>query len=181
MSTEGKTMEYTLIRSKRKTLALEITPDLGILVRAPLRCSKKDIERIVREHEDWILSHIEKQRERKLAYHEPTAEERLALINRAKLELPQKVAHYAEIMGLTPNGITITNAEKRYGSCSPKNCICFAWRLMQYPDAAIDYVVVHELAHIVHRNHGPDFYALIATVFPDYKQRRGLLKVEYTQ
>ncbi|MEG0940634.1 MAG: YgjP-like metallopeptidase domain-containing protein, partial [Oscillospiraceae bacterium] len=97
-------MEYTLIRSKRKTLALEITPDLGILVRAPLRCSKKDIERIVREHEDWILSHIEKQRERKLAYHEPTAEERLALINRAKLELPQKVAHYAEIMGLTPNG-----------------------------------------------------------------------------
>ena len=47
---------------------------------------------------------------------------------------------------------------------------------MQYPEEAIDYVVVHELAHLVHRNHGPEFHALVAAILPDHKQRRALLK-----
>ena len=76
----------------------------------------------------------------------------------------------------TESGITITAARTRFGSCSPKNRLCFSWRLMAYPEEAIDYVVVHELAHLVHRNHGPEFYALVASILPDHKQRRALLK-----
>ena len=79
-------------------------------------------------------------------------------------------------MGLTYTGITITGAKTRYGSCSPKNRLCFSWRLMAYPESAIDYVVVHELAHIVHRNHGPEFHKLVESVLPDHKERRALLK-----
>ena len=56
-------------------------------------------------------------------------------------------------MGLTPAAVTITGARKRFGSCSASNRICYSWRLMQYPEAAVDYVVVHELAHIVHKDH----------------------------
>ena len=79
-------------------------------------------------------------------------------------------------MGLNPTGIKITSAEKRFGSCNGKNSICYSWRLMQYPAEAIDYVVVHELAHIKHKNHGKEFYRLIENFLPDYKNREKLLK-----
>jgi predicted metal-dependent hydrolase len=79
-------------------------------------------------------------------------------------------------MGLRPAGVKITSAAKRFGSCSAKNSLCFSWRLMRYPEAAIDYVIVHELAHIRHKNHGRDFYTLIGAVLPDYRERKKLLK-----
>ena len=84
--------------------------------------------------------------------------------------------YYGRLMGLMPTGLTITDARKRFGSCSGKNRISFAWRLMRCPEKAIDYVVVHELAHIRHKNHGAAFYQLIASVLPDYKERIKLLK-----
>ena len=86
------------------------------------------------------------------------------------------MAKYSEIMGLYPTGITITGAERRFGSCSGKNRICFSWRLMRYPEEAIDYVVVHELAHIRHKDHSKAFYACIEQVLPDWRERRKLLK-----
>ena len=79
-------------------------------------------------------------------------------------------------MGLHPTGLRITSARTRFGSCSAKNSICFSWRLMQYPDAAVDYVVVHELAHIREKNHGRAFYALVEQFLPDWRERRALLK-----
>lgn len=168
--------QYTLIRSKRRTLSMEITSDLTVLVRAPLRCGKGEIDRFVQRHEDWIEYHMEKQRQRLAAHPEPTEEEKRAMIERAKRELPERVAHYAAIMGVEPTGVTITGARKRFGSCSGKNRLCFTWRLMAYPDEAIDSVVVHELAHIVHKNHGRDFYALVRSVLPDYDRRKRLLE-----
>ena len=79
-------------------------------------------------------------------------------------------------MGVTPTGIKITTARKRYGSCSGKNSLCFSCFLMNYPEEAIDLVVVHELCHIKVRNHGPDFYALLERYLPDHKERKKLLK-----
>lgn len=167
---------YTLIRSSRRTLSLEITRELAVLVRAPTRCPKGEIDRFVERHQDWIAARLEQQRQRLAAHPEPTEEERQALIDRARRELPERVAHYAAIMGVQPSGITITGARTRYGSCSGKNRLCFTWRLMAYPDEAIDSVVVHELAHIVHKNHGRDFYALVKSVLPDYDRRKKLLE-----
>ena len=80
-------------------------------------------------------------------------------------------------MGLKPSSVKITSAEKRFGSCSSKNGLCFSWRLLAYPTAAVEYVVVHELAHIKHHNHSPAFYALIEKYMPDYKERQKLLKI----
>lgn len=167
---------YTLIRSGRRTLSVEVTREGQVVVRAPVRCGDAAVKSFVEKHQDWIEKHVEKQRLRFAAYHEPTEEEKQAFMERAKRELPRRVACYAAIMGVEPTGITITGAQKRFGSCSGKNRICFSWRLMGYPDEAIDYVVVHELAHIVHKNHGQAFYALIESVLPDYRQRMKLLK-----
>lgn len=168
--------EYRVLRSNRNTLSLEITQDLSVLVRAPHQVSQSQIHSFVARHQDWIAAHRERCRQWQERHPEPTEEERRRYIERAKEILPPKVAYYGEQMGLTPTGLTITDARKRFGSCSGKNRISFAWRLMAYSEEAIDYVVVHELAHIRHKNHGAEFYALIASVLPDYKERIKLLR-----
>ena len=168
--------EYTLIRSDRKTLALEVSREGVVIVRAPNRARARDIELFLAAHEEWLEKALARQSERREKYPEPTAEEKNELIARAKAVLPDKVEKYAAIMGVMPTGVRITGAEKRFGSCSGKNSLCFSWRLMRYPEAAIDYVVVHELAHIRHKNHGKQFYGFIESVMPDYKEREKLLR-----
>ena len=167
---------YQVLRSARKTLSLEITRDGHLVVRAPLRTTQRQIDEFIANHEAWITSGLEKQRLRREARPEPSDQEREALVRLAMERLPGRVAHYAAIMGLYPAGITITGARTRFGSCSGKNRICFSWRLMQYPEEAVDYVVVHELAHIRHKNHSPAFYACVEQVLPDWRERRQMLK-----
>ena len=154
-------IEYELVRSKRKTLAVQVTREGRVIVRAPLRLAKYRIERFVAEHTDWIVRALADQQSRRAAHPEPDEAKQAELIRRAKIELPPKVQHYAKLMNLYPTGLKITSARTRFGSCSGKNSICFSWRLMDYPEPAIDYVVVHELAHIAHKNHGPQFWALL--------------------
>ena len=170
------TYNYEIIRSNRRTLALEITENAELLIRAPRRCSSAYIQAFVEKKQVWVETHMEKQLLRAQARPQASEEECLDLMKRAKSELPPLVEHYAVLMGLTPKGIKITSAKKRFGSCNSKNSLCFSYRLMQYPQAAIEYVVVHELAHISHKNHGADFYALVKSVLPDYKARDKLLK-----
>lgn len=168
--------EYVLIRSGRKTLAMEVARDGRVVVRAPFRLSQKRIDAFVTEHEAWIHKHLEVQRKRRENHPEPTDEQRDELIRLAKEILPGKVERFGAAMGLHPTGITITGAQKRFGSCSAKNRICFSWRLMMYPEEAVDYVVVHELAHIRHRDHSRAFYACVEEILPDWRERRAMLK-----
>ena len=166
---------YELIRSDRKTLGLQVK-DGRVIVRAPRRATVQLIERFVREHEAWIENALSRQAAKKAAHPEPTAAERAEYIRLAKEMLPRRTAFWSERMGLTPTQIRITSAQRRFGSCSSQGHICYSWRLMQYPPEAIDYVIVHELAHLKHMNHSPAFYALVAKYLPDHKARRALLK-----
>lgn len=134
------------------------------------------IDKFVAEHEAWIRAASARQARRQAAHPEPTEAERNAMIARAKEIIPPKVAHYAALMGVRPTRITITSARTRFGSCSGKNALSFSWRLMGYPEAAIDYVVVHELAHIRYKDHSRAFYGFIESVLPDYRDRIKLLK-----
>ena len=168
--------DYTIIRSRRRTVALEITRDGRALVRAPLRMPVRDIEAFVAAHEKWLADHLAaRQAWLAAAPPPPTPEEIAALKQRAREVLPPKVAWYSEKMGLFPTAVKITAARTRYGSCSGKNSLCFSCFLMNAPEPAIDLVVVHELCHIRHKNHGPEFYALLASVLPDHRQRKKLL------
>lgn len=169
-------MNYTLVRSNRKTLCVSITPAGEVVVRAPQRLAKREIDRFVAAHAEWIAEHMEKARLRAEKYPEPDEAERAALIERAKAVLPPLVEKHARSMGVSPAGLKITGARRRFGSCSGKNSLCFSLYLMRYPMEAIEYVVVHELAHILEKNHGPAFYAVVAEEMPDYKARAALLK-----
>lgn len=168
-------MDYSVKRSSRKTLGLEITKDCRVLVRAPYGISDREIQEFVEKFGDWINKKLILQKER--------AEKSLAadmrkdeLVRKARLCLPPLVEKYSAVMGLTPSSVKITSAKTRFGSCSGKNAICFSWRLMAYPQAAVEYVVVHELAHIAHHNHSKAFYNTVKKYMPDYKERQKLLK-----
>lgn len=169
-------MPYRIVRSRRRTMALELSRDGELIVRLPLGVSDREAERFVREHADWIARAAARQEQRRRAHPEPSPEEAEALRKRAREILPGKVANYAAVMGVEPTGIRITSARTRFGSCSAKNSLSFSWRLMDYPEEAIDYVVVHELAHIRHHNHSKAFYAFIERFLPDYRQRAALLR-----
>ena len=173
-------IEYTLIRSSRRTLGLEITRDCRVVVRAPLRCAQREIDRFVDSRRHWIADKLALQQRRAdaRAAMEPTPEQEREYRRRAAEILPQRVAHYAPLMGVTPTGVKITSARTRFGSCSGKNSLCFSWRLMLYPAEAVDYVVVHELAHIRHHNHSRDFWAFVESAMPDYRVRQLLLKLD---
>ena len=167
---------YEIIRSRRRTVALEVTREGKVLVRAPLRMPQTEIDRFVAAHAAWLEKAQARVAARQAAHPPLTEEQREALRQTAKALLPQRVAHYAAVMGVTPASVRITSAKTRFGSCSGKNGLCFSLYLMQYPQEAIDYVVVHELAHIRHHDHSPAFYAEVAKVLPDYKARMKLLK-----
>lgn len=169
-------MEYTLIRSDRKTLGVEVKRDGTVIVRAPRRLPQREINRFLAERMDWIQNAQIRQQNRAEAHPEPTEQEKKAYIRKAKEILPGKVAYWSKRMSLYPTKIRITGAKTRFGSCSSQGHICFSWRLMQYPDAAIDYVVVHELSHLRHMNHSKAFYALVERYLPDWRARKALLK-----
>ena len=104
------------------------------------------------------------------------APEAEALRKKAEEIIPQRVEHYAKIMGVEPKSVRITAAQKRFGSCSSRGTLCFSLNLMQYPSEAIDYVVVHELAHLIELNHSKKFWSVVEKYMPDYKKRRTMLK-----
>ena len=168
-------MEIEYIKSNRKTLALEITKDLRVVVRMPRTFSMKRAERFVAEHTDWIERHYQRQQMRveKYALDDEQLKE---LRRRAKEIIPKRVAYYAALTGLKPTAVRITSAKTRFGSCSGKNSLNFSIFLMLYSEGAIDYVVLHELCHIAHKNHSKQFYDLIGRYMPEYRTYMAELK-----
>jgi len=90
----------------------------------------------------------------------------------------QRVGHFAPILGVDVPVIRLSNARTRWGTCHPHGRVHLNWRLIQMPPALIDYVVVHELAHLHEPNHSPRFWHRVETVLPDHKQRRRALRCE---
>lgn len=167
-----------MVRSVRRTVTIEINDALEIILRTPLHFSDQQAQRIMQSYECWIEKHLQRKAEQlKNSKIVNLSQEETETLKQAALRyIPERTAYFSGIMGLQPAGVKITAAKKRFGSCSGKNSLCFSLYLMAYPKEAIDYVVVHELAHIVYKNHGKAFYALIETYLPDYQQRRKLLK-----
>ena len=176
-------MEVTVIRSDRKTIAIQVNPDLTVTVRAPRRMSDRDIRLFVQEKEPWIRKHVEQLRQRNEQYDsqglEPlTYAELHALADQALAYIPGRVAYFAEKMGITYGQITIRNQKTRWGSCSSKGNLNFNCYLMLAPQEVLEYVVVHELAHRREMNHSKAFWKIVEQYKPNYKWSKRWLKEE---
>jgi len=208
-----------IIRTKRKTIALQITDDSTLVVRAPFDVSEKIIENVVLKHRDWIerkkneiLSRDPKFLEKEFVngegflylgkYYKLTvvgdqremltfnggfflSKEYLQIardlfINwyrkKAYEKISERVEWYAKKRGFRYNKINITNAQKRWGSCSPNGNLNFSWRLIMAPLPVIDYVVVHELVHLEEKNHTKSFWDKVKMLMPDYEKHKRWLK-----
>lgn len=169
-------VEYKVERRKgRKNLVLTVDMDGNCIVKAPWRCTNDRIERFVKKEENWIIA---KQKEKsELPRYRLTEEKIEELRAKAKAIVPAKIYYYCMVMGIeVPDKIAITSAKKRWGSCSANRHIRISLYLMLYPEEAIDYVIVHEIAHLKELNHSKAFWAIVESVLPDYKERKALLK-----
>ncbi|UCG35277.1 MAG: M48 family metallopeptidase [Candidatus Omnitrophota bacterium] len=207
-----------IIRSRRRTLALQITPDARLIVRAPKRASLDYIKKTVFKKRLWIKEKqkIMQKRCQDIVVREfKEGEEFLYLGNQYRLsvvegarplsfddgfklsdiyrnkakelfadwykkkafeKISERVQWYAALFGLSHKSIKITDAQKRWGSCSVEDKLCFSWRLIMAPLGVIDYVVVHELAHLKVKNHSKKFWTQVEVMMPDYKQHLKWLK-----
>lgn len=169
--------EYKVIRSSRKTLAIEINPKEGVIVRAPFGVSDGYIRRTVEQKREWIESHMQKLHERTGASaRKLTSEEIAKLYQKAAEYLPVRTKELSRHAGLYPKSVKITSAKKRFGSCGADNGICYSLFLMRYPEQFIDYVIYHELCHIRYKNHGPKFHALLESFVPGHRRVKELAK-----
>lgn len=168
-------ISYEIIRSSRKTLSLQITPAGAVIVRCPRRYPVREVEKFVESKRDWIEKHLQKIENREIlpAFTEAQLRD---LADRAAKTLPERVRHFAPLVGVSYGRITIRSQRTRWGSCSSKGNLNFNCLLLLCPEAVQDYVVVHELCHRRELNHSPKFWAEVERICPDYKTHRKWLK-----
>lgn len=176
-------MEYQLIRSSRKTLALEVRAG-ELIVRAPYKMKQTEIDRFIREKQSWIEKHLEMSREREKQKEKVaplTGDELRQLADSALAYIPGRVRYYADLLHVQPARITIRNQRTRWGSCSSGGSLNFNCILMLTPPEVIDSVVVHELCHLIEMNHSERFYRLVYSVYPEYDRWHNWLKQHQTE
>ncbi len=172
-------MQVEIIRSRRKTLGIQVVPPGKVILRAPLTMPREEILRAVDRQQAWIESHLEKVRQREAEKQQAGRlgpEELEVLAEQAVKELPPRLRELAKQVGVTYGRVTIRNQKTRWGSCSTKGNLNFNCLLMLCPERVVNYVMVHELCHRKEMNHSPRFWAEVERVIPDYREARAWLR-----
>ena len=163
-------MEFEVIRSNRKSMAVEIKLN-KLIIRAPMQVSNEEINSFMLKNKAWIEQHLANaaaQQQVVASVKKLTVDEIRQLADKALEAIPERVKHYAPLVGVTYGRITIRNQRSKWGSCSNKGNLNFNCLLMLTPPEVIDSVVVHELCHRKEMNHSDKFYSEVLRVFPDY-------------
>lgn len=160
-----------VIKTFRKTLALQIK-DGELIVRAPVFVLNSTIQKFVLKHESWIQKKLNQTKN----YKKITDSEKRELICKAKKYIPERVKFLASEHWFCYNRISITSAQKRWWSCSSNRNLNFSYRLILTPKDVIDYVIIHELAHLKYMNHSKQFWKLVENMMPSYKDKEKYLK-----
>ncbi len=180
---EGTQISCELVRSGRKTVALEVSRDGVVRLRIPYQYPEKMALEFLERKRPWLFQAVEKvnqhqkkRKEAQAACPEITEAEEQAYRRQAKAILTQKADVYAKKLGVTYEKLTVKDQKTRWGSCSAKGNLNFNWRIVLAPEPVTDYVVIHELAHRIHMNHSAAFYQTIEAIMPDYRRQEQWLK-----
>ncbi len=179
---ENEEINIEIIRSNRRTMAIEIRPDGKTLARVPKRTFDYKIKQFLSEHEAWILrKHDQVMKRLQLrqnnTYSIPSWDSLSAQDKKhAKEKIVARVEYFASLMDIDYGNISMKNQKSRWGSCSSKGNLNFNYRLAYLPDELLDYVVVHELSHRLHMNHSKDFWSVVQRYDADYKLHHKILR-----
>lgn len=180
IKTENETLCIPIIRSKRKTLALQVTGNSDVIVRAPQQITRREAELFVQKNAEWIKRtrremelRCERQKEMAEEYRIPDYTSLTPMEkNKIRRHIMERLKLYAPQMGVKFARVTVRDQKTRWGSCSSKGNLNFNYRLHYLPQELMDYVVVHELAHRIHMNHSREFWEVVAAFDADYKEHR---------
>ncbi len=168
-------MNYQVIRSNRKTIAIQITPQGEVLVRCPRRMSARAVQAFVESKTPWIEKHLSALANQ--PFPPPLSEQTMGELRRQAAErLPRRAAYFAPLVGVDYGKITIRTQRSRWGSCSGRGNLSFNCLLALTPEKVQDYVVVHELCHRLEMNHSKAFWSQVERVMPDYREPKAWLK-----
>ncbi len=190
---EGQTLSYSILTNKRlKHLSIHIHPKRGVIVKNP-GFSQEKVHALVKGKAHWIASKLTVMENR--LWLKPLFEEEgktlylgeaiLLHVNqnpeqfykeKTPLHVNELVKKWAFIMGVTPKSITFRKTKRRWGSCSHKAELSFTLSLAQLPCEVMEYIVIHELAHILHPHHQRAFWACVAEYMPEYKIQEMAIK-----
>lgn len=164
-------------RSRRKSLAIEVASADRVIVRAPVTMGRHTIDRFLADRTEWIDRARKRWSDRAMASGPaPTEHELRAMRSEAMTDLTGRVRRWSPVVGASPTRIQIRNQRTRWGSCSTTGTLSLNLQLMRLPEWVRDYVVVHELAHLAHPNHGSEFWALVACAYPRFREARAHLR-----
>ncbi|ELC8442353.1 M48 family metallopeptidase [Clostridium perfringens] len=222
---QDKYVEFELIRSKRRTMSIEVLAEGEVKVRAPISIPKESILKYVKTKGKWI---VEKQENAKIISSKKIKREfvdgesfmylgeeyllkirynqflkgvsvsligeklvvDIAKYDREKIKkaielwyrevglkiIKERVDYYSKFYPLKPRSIRVKEQKRRWGSCTYYNDLLFNWRCIMAPIEVLDYIVVHEMTHMIHKNHSKNYWEAVAKVMPDYKEKNNWLK-----
>lgn len=176
---ESISVPVQLIRSGRKTIGVKVDQKGVVIAQAPYLAKEADILAFLSQHADRIEQYVQRSRiaaEQAEDAGRFSAAELEHMAQQAVQVIPQRVAYYARLLGVTYGRITIRNQKSRWGSCSSKGNLNFNCLLMAAPAEVLDSVVAHELCHRKHMDHSKAFYAELYKLFPDYDRCSRWLK-----
>ena len=171
--------EITVIRSKRKSLSVEVRSDCSVVVRAPKWVSKREIDSFIEERTDWIeetLSKMQKRIDESPVLDKYSDREIEKMTREAKEKIPPLVKELASKMGVPYGRVTVRCQKTLWGSCTAKGNLNFNCLLTLLPEPVMEYVIIHELCHLTEMNHSPAFWRQVEKYCPDYKFLRDFLK-----
>ncbi|GAA9839638.1 M48 family metallopeptidase [Helicobacter pylori] len=190
----------TIQKSKKiKTLSLNITPSLEVILKMPDSCSQNRAHAFLKEQKAWLQKTLSAMQEKYSLLHSQTYQNKILVFDEEKnandytltelkkilkTYLEQQLPLSAQKMQTSYTHFSVRNNAKVLGSCSYHNRLSFALLLVCAPKEAIDYVIIHELAHTIHKNHSKNFWRCVEIFCPNYRALRERLKqrvVFYTQ
>ena len=166
---------YTIRYSRRRSISIRILPTKEIVVWAPYHTPNIIIDTFVTSKTSWINKHLKKLSELPIPKSFTSTREQR---EKALIQILPRIEYYAEIMNLSNNygTIKITSSQSKRGSCSSIGNLMFHRRLAELPLFVLDYVIVHELAHLIHFNHSKEFRSLVEDYYPKHKETKKWLK-----
>ena len=169
---EGKDIPYTLQRSRIKNLYIYIRNG-KVIVKAPMRLSDKYIEEFLNKKSKWIYENLEKSKEKANKEKEEKIEKKD--VERLQKIVKENIYKYSKILGKAPKKVRIRDLKYAWGSCSSNQNISINLKLANKDEKAIEYVVLHEMCHLIHMNHSKSFWSLVEKNMPEYKEYKKLL------